>query len=111
MQGILLDGNYDLKVVVRKDKDGYILQGMEIGEITPQRAKLIIHSAKGEIKHVPILGFNVNRWLKLTMTKIEKQQFIAELQSELSIDGIKANVNVNTETLNDLQLEINYEEN
>lgn len=109
MQGIMIDENYDLKVVVRKDKDGYILQGLQIGEITPQRAKLIIHSAKGEFKYVPVLGFNINRWLKQTMTKIEKQQFIAELQAELAIDGIKADINVNTETLNDFQLEINYE--
>lgn len=94
MTGILVDENYDLQVTVKKDGNGLITQGLVLGNIDYQRCSFIIVAQKGEFKQVPSLGLGIDNYLKKTISAHEKQKFITELKSELSSDGIKAQIRI-----------------
>jgi hypothetical protein len=88
MKGIVLDENCNLSI-----------QGgsMEIGDTRFQRANILIVSHKGEIKHVPVIGFGASNWLKRTVTPDVRQRFIQGIEAELKADNIKATVTIPNE--------------
>jgi len=94
MTGILVDENNDLQITVKKDRNGFITQGLVLGNINYQRCKFIIIAQKGEFKEVPTLGFGIDKYLKKPISAHEKQKFITELKSELSSDGINARIRI-----------------
>lgn len=94
MTGILVDENYDLQVSVKKNSNGLITQGLMLGNIDYQRCSFIIIAQKGEFKQIPSLGLGIDNYLKKTISAQEKQRFITELKSELSSDGIKAQIRI-----------------
>lgn len=106
MKGILVDENFELKVSVKKDSNGLITHGLMLGNINYQRCKLIIVSQKGEFKEVPTLGFGIDRYLKKTISAHEKQKFITELKSELSSDGIKAQIRITGNDISKFKIDL-----
>jgi hypothetical protein len=94
MTGILVDENYDLQVTVKKDGGGLIAQGLVLGNIDCQRCSFIIIAQKGEFKQAPSLGLGIDSYLKKTVSAHEKQKFITELKSELSSDGLEAQISI-----------------
>ncbi len=94
MTGILIDKDYELQVKVKRDSAGLIAQGLLLGNIDYQRCSLIIISQKGEFKEVPTLGLGIDNYLKQSLSAHERQKFITELKSELSSDGINAQIRI-----------------
>ena len=106
MNGILIDENNALQVAVEKDKQGLITQGLVVGNIDYQRCKLIIIAQKGEYKQVPTLGLGIDTYLKKTITAHEKQKFITELKSELSSDGIDAQIRITSNDISKFRIDV-----
>lgn len=106
MKGILVDENNNLRISVQRDKQGLINQGWVLGNIDYQRCKLIIIAQKGEFKQVPTLGLGIDSYLKKTISAHEKQRFITELKSELSSDGIKAQIRIEGNDITKFRIDI-----
>lgn len=106
MRGILVDENNELQVSVQRDKQGLITQGLVLGNINYQRCKFIIIAQKGEFKEVPTLGLGIDSYLKKTITAHEKQRFITELKSELSSDGINAQIRIEGNDISKFEIDI-----
>ena len=106
MRGILVDENNELQVSVQRDEKGLITQGLVIGNIDYQRCRFIIIAQKGEFKQVPTLGLGIDTYLKKTITAHEKQRFITELKSELSSDGIKAQIRIEGNDISKFRIDI-----
>lgn len=94
MRGILVDQSNELQIAVERDEKGLITRGLVIGDVQYQRCNFIIIAQKGEFKQAPTLGLGIDSYLKKTITPHAKQQFITELKSELSSDGIKAQIRI-----------------
>lgn len=106
MTGILVDENNDLQVSVKRDSKGMVTQGLVLGNIDYQRCKFIIIAQKGEFKQVPSLGFGIDKYLKKTVSAHEKQKFITELKSELSSDGINAQIRITGNDISKFSIDI-----
>lgn len=106
MKGILVDENNELQISVQRDEKGLITQGLVIGDIDYQRCRFIIIAQKGEFKQVPTLGLGIDTYLKKTITAHEKQRFITELKSELSSDGIKAQIRIEGNDISKFRIDI-----
>lgn len=106
MKGILVDENNKLQISVQRDEKGLITQGLVIGDIDYQRCRFIIIAQKGEFKQVPTLGLGIDTYLKKTITAHEKQRFITELKSELSSDGIKAQIRIEGNDISKFRIDI-----
>lgn len=106
MIGILVNENYELQVSVERDEKGLITQGLVLGNIGYQRCKFIIIAQKGEFKQVPTLGLGIDTYLKKTITAHEKQRFITELKSELSSDGIKAQIRIEGNDISKFRIDV-----
>lgn len=106
MIGILTDENDDLKISVKRDGNGLITQGIILGNVDSQRCRFIIISQKGEFKQTPSMGFGIDKYLKKTISPHEKQRFITELKSELSSDGIKAQIRITGNDISKFEIDI-----
>ncbi len=106
MIGILVDDNNELRFSVKRDSNGLITQGLMIGNIDYQRCRFIITAQKGEFKNAPTLGFGIDNYLKKPVTPHGRQQFITELKSELSSDGITAPVKVDGNDISKFEIDI-----
>jgi hypothetical protein len=74
-KGILLDENFDIKIVNGK---------MQLGDILMQETAIILGMNQGELKIDPLLGAN----LVVKMRGIENRQKIESLiESQLELDG------------------------
>ncbi|WP_165020138.1 hypothetical protein [Dysgonomonas sp. ZJ279] len=106
MIGILVDENNELQVSVQRDKQGLITQGLVLGNIDYQRCKFIIIAQKGEFKQVPTLGLGIDIYLKKPIAAHEKQRFITELKSELSSDGVKAQIRIEGNDISKFRIDV-----
>lgn len=106
MIGILVDENNELQVSVQRDEQGLITQGLVLGNIDYQRCKFIIIAQKGEFKQVPTLGLGIDIYLKKPISAHEKQRFITELKSELSSDGIKAQIRIEGNDISKFRIDV-----
>ncbi|MBD8348576.1 hypothetical protein [Dysgonomonas sp. HGC4] len=106
MIGILVDENNELKITVKRDANGMITQGLQLDNIDFQRCKFIIVAQKGEFKQVPTLGLGIDNYLKKPITSHSRQQFITELKSELSSDGITAPIRVDGNDISKFDIDI-----
>lgn len=106
MTGILVNETNDLLVSVKRDSKGLITQGLVLGNIDYQRCKFIIIAQKGEFKQVPTLGLGIDSYLKKTISAHEKQKFITELKSELSSDGINAQIRITGNDISKFSIDI-----
>jgi hypothetical protein len=58
--GIQLNSDYDLNIQTRRNANGLIVSGMQIGDITYQNQALILLVQKGEVKSSPLTGVGIN---------------------------------------------------
>ena len=91
MKGILLDENDDLKVVVKREAQGLITQGIVLGETKIQDAYMVLKMNKGELKEDPIVGANLLRMLRGTANRerIKKTIKISLQRVGIEFDEIK----------------------
>lgn len=80
--GILLDDTMDL-IISPKRELGLITSGFVIGDVTRQNQKLIINSAKGEIKEDPLVGVGIGNFLETN----DNGGLAREIRSQLWQDG------------------------
>ncbi len=106
MKGILVDQANKPVILIKKDNNGLITQGLVIGNINPQRCRFIIIAQKGEFKQAPTLGLGIDSFLKKTITAHEKQKFITELKSELSSDGLKVQIRIKGNDITKFSIDI-----
>lgn len=106
MKGVLVDTKCEMRIEVKRDEKGLITQGMVIGDNLYQRCNFIIIAQKGEFKQAPTLGLGIDTYLKKTITPHSKQQFITELKSELSSDGIKAQIRIEGNDISKFKIDV-----
>jgi len=93
MIGMLLDNDFDLVIMPKRDSTGKITQGLVTGTTDYQVSHCVTVAQKGEFKEYPTLGFGIQSYLKGTVIQAG-QKFKTELQKELRTDGIIAIVRV-----------------
>ncbi|HBX45560.1 hypothetical protein [Limibacterium fermenti] len=100
--GILLNmETNDLDILVLRDSNGKILQGVQIGDITKQNIASILTMHPGELKENPVVGVGIGNMLLdhdylLYKHKIRQQLDIEGMQiNHLEISG--QNIQVNAE--------------
>lgn len=95
-KGILLDGDNDLKLNVRRDSNGLITDGLAIGERTMQDAYIVLASNQGDIKEDPLCGSNLLRMIrgKADIEKIRKTVEIALARVKIKFDDIKKQLDI-----------------
>lgn len=89
-QGILLNDERDLQIGIKRDASGLIMGGMVVGESDCDHVALIVESDKGDFKDFPVLGVG-EKYLK-SVGRVS--QLRAEIQTQLELDGYKADVQV-----------------
>ncbi|MBB4034894.1 hypothetical protein GGR21_000781 [Dysgonomonas hofstadii] len=95
-KGILLDGDNDLKVNIKRDSNGLITDGLTIGERTMQDAYIVLASNQGDIKEDPLCGSNLLRMIrgKADIEKIRKTVEIALARVKIRLDDIKNQLDI-----------------
>lgn len=91
-KGIVLDGHGDLKISVVKDREGIIVQGLIVDESDYDHVAMIVGSNKGDFKDYPVLGIG-EQYLKSVGRTAELR---ADAQTQLELDGYKADVQINS---------------
>lgn len=91
-KGIVVDEYGDLKVRVMRDTQGLITQGLVVGESDYNHVALIVESNKGDFKDYPVLGVG-EQYLKSVGRAAELR---ADVQTQLGLDGYKADVQVSS---------------
>lgn len=82
--GMLLDDN-DLKISVKRDSAGLIMQGIVLGDTTFQNQELIVLAEKGEFKESPAKGVGVNSFLD----DENPDNLLRAIRTELSKEGME----------------------
>ena len=86
--GILLNEKTgDLDIRVKRDANGMIVQGMQIGDVTKQNMGIIIRIQPGEIKWHPLVGVGIDNML-LSRNRLLKMH---EIRKQLTADGYTVN--------------------
>lgn len=95
-KGILLDGDNDIKINVRRDGKGLITDGFVFGERTMQDAYIVLASNQGDIKEDPLCGSNLLRMIrgKADIEKIRKTVEIALARVKIRLDDIKNQLDI-----------------
>ncbi|MEN9570900.1 MAG: hypothetical protein RL172_2131 [Bacteroidota bacterium] len=57
--GLLINDDYELKVIAERDGTGKIVTGVAIGKTTYQNTGFILAARKGEFKQLPALGVGI----------------------------------------------------
>lgn len=87
MNDILLDDNYDIRIV-----NG----DLDIGLSDSQQAQLLLQSSTGEWKENPTHGVGIAQYLE----HHEKGQLARRIQTELTADGMRVNkININNSNI------------
>lgn len=89
-RGILMDETGDLRVQVVRDAAGLIVQGLVVGESDYDHVALIVGSNRGDFKEFPVLGVG-EQYLK-SVGRVSQMR--ADIQTQLELDGYKADVQV-----------------
>ncbi len=103
----LTDGNtagIDLKIVVVRDSDNKIVNGLVVGDILRQNQALIVVSSPGELKFNPTIGVSI-RDLLLDNDYLRIRHRIRE---HLAKDGMKVD-SVDLSEKEPLKIEARYE--
>jgi hypothetical protein len=82
-RGILLGDDGDLKIEVKRDRDGLITGGLVIGDVTRQNQRTILLAEKGEIKDAPLLGVGIGSFLDSD----EPSELLREVRTNMREDG------------------------
>lgn len=95
-KGILLDGDNDIKINVRRDSKGMITDGFAVGERTMQDAYMVLAANQGDIKEDPLCGANLRRMIrsKAKIEKIRKTVEIALARVKIRMDDIKDQIDI-----------------
>lgn len=99
--GILLEQSGDLDVKVIRDKDGKIVNGLQVGDATKQNINSILVMHPGELKENPIVGVGISSMLMghdtlLYKHKIRRQLDVEGMQvDQLEISGSEIKINAN----------------
>lgn len=91
-KGIVLDERGDLKVTIVRDSHGLILQGLTVDNSDFDHVSMIVESNKGDFKDYPVLGIG-EQYLKSVRRAAELR---ADIQTQLELDGYKADVQVDS---------------
>lgn len=83
--GILMDGNNDLSVIVRRNANGFITQGLVVGNSTLQNQSMLLSMRKSELKHAPTVGVGISDAL-LDHDLLPWRQ---KIRQEFENDGLK----------------------
>lgn len=86
--GILLDGNFDLKVNVKKDAAGKIVSGVEVGQTLFQNQAVILLMQPGELKMNPVMGVGFENVILDTDYAGWRQR----IRKQMQLDGQKNTV-------------------
>ncbi|MDU1892760.1 MAG: hypothetical protein E6767_18930 [Dysgonomonas sp.] len=86
MKGILLDGNDDLLINVKRDTTGKITSGLVVGERMVQDAYITLSINQGELKEDPIAGANL---LTMIRGKENKEKMRKTIEIALQRVGIR----------------------
>lgn len=60
---VLSPTSSDLDIRVQRDATGKIVQGLQVGDVTMQNAKIILYMQPGELKSNPTVGVGINNML------------------------------------------------
>lgn len=83
--GILLNEAYDLTIVVRRNTNGFISQGMMVGRTTLQNQALLLGLHKGELKHAPSVGVGISS----AILDHDLPYWRQRIRQELENDGLR----------------------
>lgn len=89
-RGMIRADSGDLKVEVQRDGNGLITHGLVIDDNNYDCVNALMTANKGEIKEFPVLGLG-ERYLKSVGRASE---ITAEVQTQLELDGYKADVSI-----------------
>lgn len=87
MRGLQLNETGDLKIRVVRDKEGRILSGLCLGDVTRQSQLLLLSSNKGDFKSAPLLGIGLIDYLN----DEQADSLLREIRSQLKRVGMKIN--------------------
>lgn len=95
-KGILLDGDNDLKINVKRGDGGLITDGLEVGQRIIQDAYLVLASSQGDMKEDPLCGAGLIRMIRsrADMEKIRKTVEIALARVRIRPDDIKSQLDI-----------------
>lgn len=85
-KGILLGQDFDLAVLVAKDKNGLIKSGLIVGDSVYQQQTLLMLLNKGEIKEYPTAGVGINSFL---LDDSSSDDITREIGEQFSNDGMR----------------------
>ncbi|MDR1544848.1 MAG: hypothetical protein LBS50_10695 [Prevotellaceae bacterium] len=88
MTGILIDETGDLKIEVKRNSAGKIIQGMVIGDCDADIAERVIKAWAGEFKEKPILGGNIVKYQNGKLSPF----WCDDVQRQLKGLGLKAKI-------------------
>ena len=106
IRAILLNNEFDLDILVRKDSEGKIVSGLKIGDSVYQQQTLLLVANKGEIKHSPLVGVGLNNFL---LDDSSNDELYQEIGSQFRRDGMT--VRSISFTDGKLNIESEYENN
>lgn len=100
--GILLNPDtFDLDIKVVRDNEGKIVQGLHVGNVAEQNAKVILYMQPGELKERPTVGVGINNMLLDKDTLLYKHKIRQQLTADgmdvkkLEIDGQNITIHAN----------------
>lgn len=104
-RGITIDQKTgDLSIKIKRDKDGLITNGLNIGDVTKQNQAIIIYMHPGELKEKPTVGVGISS-MSLSHEYLEYKHKIRE---QLEADGYQINhLDITNDQQNKPNIEIN----
>jgi hypothetical protein len=101
--GILLNPETnDLDIKVVKDRNGKIIQGLQVGDVTRQNTAIILYMQPGEMKEQPTVGVGINNMLLDHNALFYKHK----IRQQLVADGMQVKrLNIKE---NKIELDANY---
>jgi len=102
-RGILLNNETnDLDIKVVKGRDGKIVQGLQVGDVTEQNIAIIVQMNPGEMKEQPTVGVGINNMILSKDRLLYKHR----IRQQLDADGLRINyLEIND---NGVQINANY---
>lgn len=84
-RAILLNSDFDLDILPRRNPDGLIISGLRIGESEYQQQTLILLANKGEVKANPLVGVGLNTHL---LDDGSPDELLKEVREQFRSDGM-----------------------
>lgn len=100
---ILLDNNGDLLIHPVRDKNGLIVQGIQLGDVTNQNVGLILRMQPGELKEHPTVGVGIDN---MVLDK-DYLEYKHKIRQQLAADGMQVNhLDINGDNI---EINVKYE--